>query len=302
VTEESSHCSLLLLRLFSSTSLLLEEISAPQSALSSFPSWEAWVAANAPGHTSWVVYDIDPSTCHLKECFSFSKHGWLYLDEEYLLAKLLSLSFSLVPESGRKRIGPPPREGNDVRALWSPPIIFNGKKKEKPRVEVWKTLWPKDHSKLSECTIELYFDTEMPDFPFPFWTEIQSPHYAFKLRVVDAGRGLSSPQPYVPERPPEFIGPIKRTLEGISLSLNSPPYYKELHLFATDLADPASAPIAIPCTLLREGKEKVTVKVSTENLTSFLLFGHRYRWTVVPEGTQHVYVEMDELFLWNDQL
>src|SRR5262249_38677008 len=147
--------------------------------------WQDWVAKKAPGHTSWTLYEIDRKDGKLIECFSYSKNGWLYLDEsEQFLTRLLTLDLHAVPEQERKRIGPPPVQGDeDRRGLWNPPLVAEGKKIAKPSFDVYKTRWPDDSTRLSLCFIELYFRNDEPSFPFPYWIEVQSPHYSFKMRT-----------------------------------------------------------------------------------------------------------------------
>jgi hypothetical protein len=196
VTAQEGHYSLLLIRAISQERLSLEEISVPAKHIDlKRLNWKKWVGEKAPGHTSWVVYEIDRSSAQLISCFSYSKNGWLYLDEsEQFLTRLMRLPLEKIPETQRKKIGPQPLPGEtDRRAAWNPPLVIEGKKVAKPIFETMRTKWPDDGSKLALCTIELYFSQADPTFAFPYWMEIQSPHYAFKVRTIDSGRHLISP-------------------------------------------------------------------------------------------------------------
>lgn len=193
VTAQENNYSLLFIRSITSDLLLLEEISVPAYQIDLKKIiWKNWVSNKAPGHTSWTLYEIDRKNGKLIECFSYSKNGWVFLDQsEQFLTRLLSLSLNPVSDKERKKIGPPPvNQEEDRRALWNPPLIMEGKKIAKPTFDVWKTQWPEDGSRLSRCSIELYF---IKDFAFPFWLEVQSPHYTFKMRTIDSGHHLSSP-------------------------------------------------------------------------------------------------------------
>jgi hypothetical protein len=196
VTAQEGHYSLLFIRSLNTDTLLLEEISIPSNQIELKKiDWKKWVAKKAPGHTSWTLFEIDRVAGKLLTCFSFSKNGWLHLDDsEQFLPRLLTLSLAPVPLTERKKIGPQPPYGEeDRRALWTPPLVVEGKKIPKPTFDVLKAKWPADGSRLSLCRFELYFSKEQPTFPFPYWLEIHSPHYTFKMRAVDSGHHLRSP-------------------------------------------------------------------------------------------------------------
>jgi hypothetical protein len=196
VTEQQGTLSLLMIRSLTGERLILEEVSAPKHLVQlKKVKWQEWLNHKAPGHTSWTVNEIDLKAGKLLESFSYSKKGWLTLDgSDSLLTQLLTLPLSPLPKERRKRIGAEPASGeSDRRALWNPPIVFDGKKKSKAEVEVFEARWPRDSSRLSECAIELYFDAKEPRFAFPQWMEIKSPHYTFKWHTIDAGHHLTSP-------------------------------------------------------------------------------------------------------------
>lgn len=204
-TEQEGTLSLLFIRSLSPPTLILEEIALPVGQLDlKKMHWQSWLDKRAPGHTSWTLYEIDLPSLKLTESFSVSKNGWLPLDAEgQLLARLLTLPLSPLPNEERRRLGPRlPDEEADHRALWTPPLIIEGKGSPKPDFDVLKALWPEDSTPLSQCTIELYFAKALPCFPFPFWIEVKSPHYALKVRTVDSGKDLCSPFPGpMPHRP-----------------------------------------------------------------------------------------------------
>jgi hypothetical protein len=301
VTAQESNYSLLFIRSITSDILLLEEISVPTHQVDvKNIYWREWVSNKAPGHTSWTLYEIDRKSGKLIECFSYSKNGWLFSDEsEQFLTRLLSLQLNLVPEKERKKIGPPPVSNEeDRRSLWNPPLIIEGKKITKPSFEVLKTQWPDDGSRLSRCDIELYF---AKDFPFPYWLEIQSPHYAFKMRAIDSGHNLFSPMTGpIPHRPPHILGLAQKGMDHWKLSIKTPAYFQKLQLFVIDLTGESKATIPVPF-ISKNGsnKEEMVLEIATTDLNKILQDRHRYRWVLIPEGSSEIYIESEEIFIWS---
>lgn len=198
VTSQQGNYSLLCMRSYTERSFLFEEISAPSAHIDlKKTDWKKWVAEKAPGHTSWNLYEIHKNTGELLSCFSYTKNGWVTLSaSEQFLPRLLTLPLVPVPIAERKKIGPKPIAGEtDHRAPWTPPLILEGKKVTKPTFEIFKGRWPNDGSLLSLCVIELYFAKAPDALAFPCWLEVQSSHYTFKMRTIDAGHNLLSPMP-----------------------------------------------------------------------------------------------------------
>lgn len=193
VSEQGSIRTLLLVRKVASSSIQLEEVSAPVSKIKTVTSsWKTWLENHAPGHTSWTIYTIDFGDEKVSESYSRSQQEELYCDDsDYLFAKLLSLPLQEVPSHSRKRIGAPPKDTElDTRVMWNPELVIGGEKIKKPVFTVYKAKWPSDHSDLSQCSFEFYFDAARPNFPFPYWLEISNGHYTLKLRILDSGSGL----------------------------------------------------------------------------------------------------------------
>ncbi len=301
VTAQENNYSLLFIRSITADTLLLEEISVPAHQVDVKKiQWKEWVSNKAPGHTSWTLYEIDRKSDKLIECFSFSKNGWLFLDEsEQFLTRLLSLQLNLVPNKDRKKIGPlPVSNEEDRRALWNPPLIVEGKKIAKPSFDVLKVQWPDDNSRLSCCNIELYFAN---DFPFPYWLEVQSPHYAFKMRTIDSGHNLFSPMAgSMPHRAPHILSLAQKGIDRWKLSIKTPPYFQKLQLFVIDLTEESKATIPIPF-IAQNGTnpEEMVLEMATVDLNKILQNQHRYRWVLIPEGSSEIYVESEEIFIWN---
>jgi hypothetical protein len=194
VTAQENSYSLLIVRSVSDR-LLLEEISVPEKQIDlKSVNWHEWLMRRAPGHTTWTFYTLDLKEGRLLDCFSYSKKEWVCLEnQEQFLARLLQLELQPTPDKERKRIGPKGSEETDQRKLWNPALICEGKKSERAVFTVMHTQWPEDGSPLSDCRVELYFDHARPTFPFPYWIEVKSPHYAYKVRAIDSGHHLTSP-------------------------------------------------------------------------------------------------------------
>ncbi|MFI5334584.1 MAG: hypothetical protein ACHQT8_05410 [Chlamydiales bacterium] len=186
VSKQEKNLSLLRIKEITPTSLLLEEISAPLSLLNPATCiWQKWIEEGAPGHSAWVIYEIDLRSGKLVTCYSPALGTWVSVDEP-VLPKMLNLSLTPTPEDRRKRIGPPPRAGEeDHRSLWTPPLVFDGKKLARPFCEALETTWPKDGTDLSQCRLVFYF---LPDFPFPCWIEASNGHFTFKIHTLASGR------------------------------------------------------------------------------------------------------------------
>ncbi len=303
VTAQDNTYSLLFIREITADHLLLEEIAVPESQINlKSITWDKWLQAKAPGHTSWTLYEIDSQTGNLIEAFSYSKKGWLYLDQtQQFLSHLLTLPLTQLPTAERKKIGPrPSSQEEDHRALWNPPVTIQGKKLHKPQCEAWAGIWPEDGTQMGKCQIELYFLSSDPSFPFPYWIEIKSPHYAFKMRTIDSGKGMTSPYGGpIPHRPPQFKSPLQKKEKGYSLTLQSPLYYHSFHLYAIDVTDPLKKTIPISHRAHRiPQQETVSLNISEKELTSKLTPGHRYQWFLIPQEDGKIYVESDEILIW----
>jgi hypothetical protein len=195
VMEQEGHYSVLVLRLCAADKMVIEEIVVPENGLNlKKMSWKEWVAGQAPGHTAWLRYTLSSTSGKLLSCFSLTKQGWVsFSPQEEVLARLLSLPLQPLPEAERKRIGPPPQGADpDRRALWTPPVVVEGKKQPRSPCSVFRGQWPQEdkESPLAGCSVDLYFATSLPDFPFPLWVEVHSPHYTFRARAVDSGSSL----------------------------------------------------------------------------------------------------------------
>lgn len=178
--------------------LTLEEITIPECKRPADFSWKEWVKQGAPGHTSWVMFDIDVRTGHMIRYYSFTKKNWFEIsDADNFLTKLLNLKFSKVPESNRKRVGPKPTSGPEWRPFWQPRMIVEGQVVQDVAFDALRTKWPRDGSDLSNKVIEVYLPHDHQRYLayFPYWLQINGVMGKAKIRMIDSGKQLQSPQP-----------------------------------------------------------------------------------------------------------
>lgn len=304
VTAQQSNYSLLCIRSITPEVIIFEEISIPSAQIDlKSNNWKQWVLDKAPGHTSWTLHEIDRETGNLIECFSCSKNGWLHLDRaDQFLTRLFSLPLTPIPLGERKKIGPKPTNGEiDHRAPWNPPLVIEGKKIEKPSFDALKTRWPDDGTLLSLCFIELYFAKAPVSLPFPCWLEVQSPHYTFKMRTIDAGKGLVSPlSGPMPHRPPRILSKAQREDNVWKLLVQTPIYFQKLQLFVVDVTSAVQDTIPVRFTS-RTGanQEEMILEIPHPFLKDTLKSGHRYQWVIIPEKDGNCHVQSEETFLWN---
>ncbi len=301
VTLQDRNYSLLFLREIRTDAFLFEEITVPTHLINkSSPPWKEWLLKGASGHTSWVQYEIDPKTFQLLEAYSFSKNGWLYLDEtDYILSKLLSLPLSPILANDRKKIGPAPREDEiDRRKLWNPPFVFEGQKKTASS-EAWKTFWPQDNSLLSACQITLYFPPKDLS-TFPSWIEASNGHFSYAIKLIDSGKNIQSPlKRTLPHRPPQILKPIQTENNHILIPIKASPYYKSFTLLASDISKPRSqiGPIPFSVTSGKTSEEHI-LSIAIEDLTPLFQKNHHYKWLLVPQCQEGFVVESDDFFRW----
>jgi hypothetical protein len=179
--------------------ITIEEIAVPESERKSQSlSWREWIHKNAPSHTSWVMYEIDLQTGQMQRYYSFSKQGWFEIpDADNFLSKLLNLKLNKLPDQARKKVGPRPNSGPDMRVFWQPRMIVDGQVVKGVEFNVWQTQWPRDGSELSGKSIEIYLPQDSQCYPsyFPYWLQVIGAVGKAKVRIIDSGSHLNSPKP-----------------------------------------------------------------------------------------------------------
>lgn len=188
--------TLLLVREVDNDHLILEEISAPVTARGQY-RWSEWIQHHAPGYCSWTTYFITPSGL-VEHAYSHSRCGWMNIgNSDPFLSTLLRLSFTEIPPSERRRIGPPAPGGLDQRPVWNPPLIYEGRRQLDSIFVAYHAVWPRDGSPLGGREVLIYMPQQEGPYPayFPYWLEVKAALKDSNLRVLDSGRGLISPKP-----------------------------------------------------------------------------------------------------------
>lgn len=183
VTEQSKLISFMRIQSLSDKRLVLEEISLPSHKAKKI-AWRRWYRDGAKGATSHLLYEIDLEKGACTNIYSPQRNASLTSSAEQLFTNLIALSLTPIREKERKRIGPPPQEGLDMRKIWNPPLVQNGKKLPKTETKAYKARWPDDGTELTGKFLELYFHENSP---FPCWMEISNSAATFKIRLIDSG-------------------------------------------------------------------------------------------------------------------
>jgi hypothetical protein len=303
--------SLLYVQGYENHRLILQELSIPESLVNpKTMDWEEWMRASAPGHTSWLLFEIDLQDGALQESYDVSKKEWLYLQaEDHLLVKLLHLPMRRLSDQERRRIGPAPLAGDpDNRAVWNPPQVFEHST-GKSHTSAWRAVWPPAQSLLAGCSLDLYYDTRQSDFPFPISIDIQSPHYRAHLHVVKAGKRLEGVPQRVPRRPPRFLSHLNPGYSEYKIRILCPSYYKNFQLLAIPVGPGPKGPegpelcleppVPLPFQLQRgEAPEELVFTMTREKIGPLLKKGCRYRLAFHAAPYPESYAETDATFVW----
>ncbi|HSX13168.1 MAG TPA: hypothetical protein VLE96_01950 [Chlamydiales bacterium] len=192
VTQAGKLFTVVHLRSIDENQLIIEEISGPNSFVTD--SWASWVKNKAPGHTSWSILEIDSKNGQVLDCYSVSKNMHVKISKnESILATLLQLSLVPIQNEDRRRIGPPPLDGEpDFRKIWNPKFVFEKKTNHGTVCDAYTAIWPNDGSEIEGRSITLYFD-QAHKIPFPCWIDIETTHVTGRIHVVDSGQNLVSP-------------------------------------------------------------------------------------------------------------
>lgn len=295
VTEYQKNLSFLRVHSFSPSSVFLEEINLPVHLAPKKPIlWDDWVQKKAPGHTSWLLYQISLDDCKVVDCYSFSRQSYIALsDNQSFLSRLMTLPLTKVSLSERKRIGPQPvNDMPDTRKLWTPPKIYHGKKIKDPHFEMLQATWPKDDSELSGKLINLYFDKDQPDFAFPYWTEIGDGYNSFQMHAIDSGNCLVFPYKALPAKSPYFHQIALNDQKDLIISLKNANHLEDFQLIASS----PSGSIVLPYSLSTQDS-LVTLTTSHLELTKHVQKQNRYTLHLIPIDDPSLAIESSHQFL-----
>ncbi len=278
---------------------IIEEVSIPTASFARNPmNWKLWFESGAPGHTSWIMSQVNLDTGVFEETFSFTHRGWIDMSSSNpFLTTLLNLRFQEVSMEQRRRIGLPPGHNKaDHRPIWNPRLVVNGCVISNTSFYAYKARWPSDRTELSRKIIEIYLpadiQTETSWFPayFPYWLEVDGKIGSAKARVVDSGFEARSPKPSLPKRSPQLTRDVECVSNGIVFHVKSPLYYKEFMIFAEDNEAFFGNMTPLPCSLSTEG-EIVTLFVSNEELKKLPNQTSSYRFAISPKENPAIVLE-----------
>jgi hypothetical protein len=212
VTAQNKTYTLLLVRQKTDRVLCFEEITVPAAKLPKhFLSWRSWAEGGAPGHTSWILYTVNLLNGATEQAFSFTKNKWFTTPQgQNFLSTMLNLPLKSIPEKERRKIGArSSSDAPDRRSSWQPRLIVDGHVIPGVHFTAWQTHWPKDGSELANKSIEIYIPQESYKYPsyFPYWLQVSGWAGKAKIRIVDSGSQLISPQRDIP------LNKIKKSLK-----------------------------------------------------------------------------------------
>jgi hypothetical protein len=296
VARQGKIYSVLIIRNVSPEKLTLEEISISEAYIRNISSWRGWVEKKAPNASSWSVFTIDIKKEKLLGGYSFSKKMPLNVGEDFsFFPRLLHLSLKKLFSQDRKKIGPPPKEGEpDHRKLWVPSVFIEGKKIDSPQTDVFQSTWPQDGTELAGKIFDFYFPK---NFSLPCWMQVTNGHLSIILQVVDSGKNLLSPQKTLPLLFGEFTSSAKLKKEGLFLELKAPEHIQDFRVFAIDITHPNRIMHPLFCST-RKNQETFNIFVSNEPLKLNLKKGHQYLFLAVPVGYQETPIETKEPFIF----
>lgn len=280
--------------------LVIEEVSIPAARFAqNGMNWKEWFESGAPGHTSWMMSQINLQTGQFEETFSYTHQGWIDLsDSNPFLTTLLNLTFYEIPESQRRRIGrPPPHHKADTRPFWNPRLIVDNEIIAHSPFIAWKGRWPADGSDLSRKIIEIYLpypqqNLNCPTY-FPYWLEVEGKIGSAKVRVIDSGMDAASPKGHLPRRAPQLIGQGKLGEEGLVFHLKSPPYFKEFIILAEESGAFFGNIFPLPCQTSIEKNEIVKLVVPQNELEKLVNSDKKYRFTITPKEDPNLAIETE---------
>lgn len=202
----SQGSTITLLRIFENADrfVTIEEVTIPSNRVNRCVSnWRNWYESDAPGNTSWVIYQINLNTAEMVRYFSYTKNGWYEIPKvENFLGTLLNLPLYFVPLEQRRKVGPFTSDGfYDKRPFWQPQMIVDGHVIENVQFDAYKTKWPKDGTPLSGKSIEIYLPQANSLYPayFPYWLQISGIVGKARMRIIDSGANLGTPKPGFPK-------------------------------------------------------------------------------------------------------
>lgn len=273
--------------------LLFEEISIPASCVKASHDWRKFMENGAPGAIAWMLYEVDLSSATMLECYSVLDEAFFDVHSfDHILTKMMHLPLEVLSESEQRRIGASSDEGVDHRKVWTPVQVFEKERVKNPKFDVYKATWPDDGTILSKKSVEIYFDANRKDFPFPYWMQLKDASDAsFKVPTVDGGKKLASPTIGMPRRRPYFYDKVDIHKDKIIVKVSVPIYYKSLKLFATSFSGSLDNPILCEAKVERKEGELVEFEISKAFIHKNLGHDKPYHFLLTNDSFPEVSVE-----------
>lgn len=172
--------------------ILIEEVTGEESGFTP-KAIGVWLEKK-PSLISWTATCVDRKSGKVAAFFTHTGSGWMESEARLsFLPTLLAQRLEVVPQGAQKRIGVAPESGEpDLRKLWLPRIVVNGKELHKPEIAVFFVTIPDEYEELAGRQVTLYIPREREALSyFPYWVEIGAGRV--KLQAIDSGRGLREP-------------------------------------------------------------------------------------------------------------
>lgn len=286
-----------LLRIFQvqNNALIIEEISAPIKLKSKIGGdWQKWLNSKAPGHISWVLYELNFDNRQIEDIYSCTQKSWKKVfPQEQIFPTLVDLKFSSIAKQRRKRVGPPVPSGLiDDRPLWQPPIFYEGKKVEGILCQAYSAYWPNDGTDLSGKKIDIFLakGQEKIHRYFPIWMQVSDKIAHTKLRVIDSGDYLESPYKKFPIPPPEITA-CHFTKEGhLQFQIRSHPAFENYLVYFKEINSPTCTLIPYKMQTSRSSRQ-LKITVENEDLNNKLELDKLYTFIFEPTNYAHLSVE-----------
>ncbi len=271
---------------------IIEEISAFSDVRDTFHSdWQRWINEGAPGHTSWVMYELHPEGKNRNLIYSFSQRNWQTLyPEEQIFPTLFSLKFHKIPDRKRKKAGPSPAPGEpDRRPPWNPPIFANGISIPSS-CDAYEAVWPDDGSVLAGKKIEIYLPEDQDLFPtyFPFRIQIFNHLTSAKMRVIDSGKSFRSIRSGLPLLPPSLLTDHYSPEGDLIFQLKTDPKIKSFRVYAREKEGYELREIP---HIEKEGPSSFTVRIANETILRLLDPEKSYYFSFEPDNRSDLRIE-----------
>ncbi|MFZ0564924.1 MAG: hypothetical protein WAM28_01860 [Chlamydiales bacterium] len=298
VTDQNKMYTFLFIHDRSDQVVVIEEVTIPASRYAKKPmNWKEWFEKGAPGHTSWLISQVNLQTAQFEETFSFTHKGWVDMSESNsFLTTLLNLRFRPVPDSQRRRVGGGSPDSSS-RLVWNPRLVVDGRPLPRVPFSAWRTRWPSDGSELSRKLITVYLpeDSNNPSLPayptcFPYWFEVDGKVSSTKVRVVDSGTNAKSPKTKFPRRSPQLIGKTEFDETGLTFHLQGPPFYREFIVIAEEISSFGHS-FPLPCRITPIDQKNLDLVIPREEIEKQAQPGESYRFTIIPKEAPSVCIE-----------